>query len=287
MRKNNKFEKPRHFVERPNNNTPRKAPRPTATKRSQPAQQQEIKYYGYHACMNLWKARPDDVIRVYIEQRHVKEASPLLKWCASKSKAYHIVSAEEMAKISDSVHHEGLCILARELPNLPFSQLLSTLQQNERPQCLLYLDGVQNPHNIGSIMRVCAHFGITHILGERTALPKISPSTYRIAQGGAECVKLVEVDDLKTSFQKLEALGFVSVASSSHGGKTLYEHAFAPRTLIIMGSESDGIKPALLKGAKETLMIPGSGLVESLNVSVATGLFLGEYFRQVSLKCKK
>lgn len=288
MRKGNKFERPKNFTERPNNIRPRKESRvPQHSKKPIAAQQQEIKYYGYHACLNLWKSRPDDIIRVYIEQRHVKEASPLLKWCASKSKAYHIISAEEMAKVSDSVHHEGLCILARDLPNMPFPQFLEAVSLSKVPQCLLYLDGVQNPHNIGSIMRVCAHFNVGYILGERAALPKISPSTYRIAQGGAECVRQVALDDVNTSIKKLESMGFVTVASSSHGGKTLYEHTFAPRTIVIMGSESEGIKPALLKSAKETLMIPGSGLVESLNVSVATGLFLGEYYRQVHVKCRK
>ena len=242
------------------------------------SRQSELKYYGFHACLGLWKSRPEDVIRVYLEQWRVKEASNLLKWCATRGKAYHIVSAEEMAKISDSVHHEGLCILARELPTLDFPNMLQELRSG--PACLIYLDGVQNPHNIGSIMRVCAHFGIPYILGEKGLLPKISPSTYRIAQGGAECVRLVSLDNVKRAFQKLAQAGFVAVASSSHGGKSLYHYRFAPRTIIVMGSESEGVKTQLLESVKETLLIPGTGLVESLNVSVASGLFLGEYWRQ-------
>lgn len=249
-----------------------------------PADKKECKYYGFHACLCLWKARPDDVIRVYIEQRHIKAAAPLLKWCASKGKAYHIISAEEMAKVADSVHHEGLCILARELPATPFSTLLTHARSHRDPMCLLYLDGVQNPHNIGSIMRVCAHFGISYILGEAAALPKISPSTYRVAQGGAECVKLVPLHDVKGAFLQLGQAGFAAVASSSHGGQPLYGYCFAPRTVLVMGSESEGINSQLLKSAKDTLLIPGTGLVESLNVSVATGLFLGEYYRQVCAK---
>lgn len=246
--------------------------------------QPEIKYYGFYACLRLWQTRPQDVIRVYIEQRRVKEAAALLKWCAAQSKAYHIIPPEEMAKVSDSVHHEGLCILARELPNVDFSHMLQALRSIKSPVCLLYIDGVQNPHNIGSIMRVCAHFGIPYILGERSLLPKVSPSAYRVAQGGAEFARLVPLDNLKTSFQKLEQAGFVTVASSSHGGKSLYDYQFAPRTVIVMGSESTGIKNTLLESAKETLLIPGTNLVESLNVSVATGLFLGEYRRQIGLK---
>lgn len=244
----------------------------------------ELKYYGFHACLKLWKSRPDDIVRVYIEQKRVKEAAPLLKWCATKNKPYHIISSEELSKVSDSVHHEGLCILALELPNFSFSDMLKALRSNQGPVCLLYLDGVQNPHNIGSIMRVCAHFGVPYIMGDRTLLPKVSPSAYRVAQGGAECVRLVPLDNLKQSFQALEQIRFTAVASSSHGGQSLYQYPFAPRTIILMGSESEGVNPQLLASVKETLLIPGSGLVESLNVSVATGLLLGEYYRQVCIR---
>lgn len=244
---------------------------------------QELKYYGFYACLKLWESRPDDVIRVYVEKSQVKAASPLLKWCASHKKAYHVITSGEMERVSDSVHHEGLCILARELPDTSFSDMLKTLTATKKPVCLLYLDGVQNPHNIGSIMRVCAHFGIPYILGEKALLPKISPSAYRIAQGGAEYVRLVALDQLKPSLQKLEKLGFRLVASSSHSGNSLYGHKFAPRVIVALGSESEGISKRLLESAEETLLIPGTGVVESLNVAVATSLFLGEYWRQQGL----
>lgn len=237
-----------------------------------------IKYYGYHACLKLWEKRPQDILRVYVEKKQVKDLGPLLKWCATHSKAYHILSAEEMEKVTASVHHEGLSILAKELLPLDFPTFLAQLPQ-EGALCLLYLDGVQNPHNIGSIMRVAAHFGIPYILGAH--LPNLSPSTYRIAQGGAECVQLVSLDNVKKAFHKLTQAGFMPVASSSHGGKSLFQYRFRPRTVIVMGSESEGVHPSLLGCCKETLLIPGTGLVESLNVSVATGLFLSEYWRQI------
>jgi len=232
-----------------------------------------LKYYGFHACIKLWKSRPEDIIRVYVDEKSVKEASPLLKWCAKAAKAYHIISEEEMEKVSDSVHHEGLCILAKVPPELTFTDMLK-----KTPRCLLYLDGVQNPHNIGSIMRVAAHFGVDYILGK--GLPKISPSTYRIAQGGAEHVKLIPLDDIKSSFQKLKQAGFHMVATSSHGGQSLFEYQFPEKTVIILGSESEGVGSQLMNLVQKTVMIPGSGHVESLNVSVATGLLLGEWFRQ-------
>lgn len=240
----------------------------------------ELKYYGFYACLQLWDARPHDVIRVYLTKNRVKEVSPLLKWCAKNSKAYHIISEEEMAKVSDSIHHEGLCILAKELPTITFPEVIAALRSDKNPTCLIYLDGVQNPHNIGSILRVSAHFGIPYILGEKTLLPKISPSAYRVAQGGAEFVKLVPIDHFTKSIQQLEKLGFQLITSSSHGENSLYQQQLPARTILALGSESEGINDAVLKLSKKTLLIPGTGQVESLNVAVATGLFLGEYWRQ-------
>ena len=69
---------------------------------------QEVKYYGFHACLKLWKARPQDIIRLYVDQSTAKQVAPLLKWCASQKKAYHIITSEEMAARLQSVHHEGL-----------------------------------------------------------------------------------------------------------------------------------------------------------------------------------
>jgi len=254
----------------------------TYKKKSEEGWTKGVKYYGYHACLNLWKVRPNDIIRLYIEKQLVKELSPLLKWCAKLGKAYHIVSPEELATVADSVHHEGLCMVASPLENLRFDEMLESLCSKNGRECLVYLDGVQNPHNIGSIMRVCAHFGVKYVLGERSVLPAISPSAYRVAQGGAESVKLVPIDQLQQSLQKLQKAGFTTIASHCHSGKLLYDYQFPKRTLIVMGSESDGIRPQLLKLMQETLMIPGTGLVESLNVSVATALFLGEYWRQLN-----
>lgn len=245
---------------------------------------QGLKFYGFHACLKLWESRPDDVLRVYVEQRNVKDASALLKWCAGKNKPYHIISPEEMAKVTDSVHHEGLCVLAKEPPLMSFLGMIKELDAHKGPECLLYFDGVQNPHNIGSIMRVCAHFGVKYILGEKSQLPSISPSAYRIAQGGAEYVNLVQLDRVQQSLQQLEQKGFHILASSSHGGQSLYGYKFPDKTLLMMGSESEGINPKLMLAAKDRLMIPGTGLVESLNVSVATGLFLGEFWRQAGQK---
>ncbi len=236
----------------------------------------EQKYYGIHACLALWEKRAQDVIRVYVNESNIKIFNHILKWCSLQKKAYHIVSNEELNKITDSVHHEGVCILAKEPREVSFAECLKNLQQPK--MCLLYLDGVQNPHNIGSIIRSCAHFGIPYVLGDK--LPKLSPSACRIAKGGAEVVKLIQLDKPAIALSQLKKEGFVFIGTSSHDGESLYRYKLPPKTVVAFGSESSGMSQTLMKLATQNIQIPGTGAVESLNVSVATSLCLGEYHRQ-------
>jgi TrmH RNA methyltransferase len=245
-----------------------------------PSSVKELKYYGIHACLAIGEYRPGDIIRVYIDASNVKTFRPILKWCADNKKAYHIVTVEELDKVSASVHHEGICILARESGPISAEDFFKTLSKTENSQCLLYLDGVQNPHNIGSILRTCAHFGVTYLLGEKGKLPALSPSACRIAKGGAEMVRLVEIEKPKVFFSQLIKRGFSLVSTSSHVSDSLYNCILPKKMILAMGSEADGVSKEVLSLSSKRIQIPGSGLVESLNVSVATSLCLGEYFRQ-------
>ena len=234
----------------------------------------EMKYYGVHACLALASARPKDIIRVYLDASNVQKFSRLLKWCSMHKKAYHIVPMADLDRITDSVHHEGICVLANELPILSEAPLPHTLPQ----KCaLLYLDGVENPHNLGAILRTASHFGVPYVLGNALSFP---PSAYRIAKGGAEVVKLVSLKRPLEALVSLKKQGFALVATSAHRGASLYNFAFPNRTIFIIGSESKGVRDALFKQASSLIRIPGTGAVESLNVSVATSLCMGEFFRQ-------
>lgn len=234
----------------------------------------ELKYYGINATLALWKKRPDDIIRVYLTKDNISLYSSLLKWCAQNKRSYHIVEEEELFKITDSSHHEGVCILAKEKGAFPFDEI----SKNE--QCLLYLDKVTNPHNIGSILRTCSHFGINHILGEKDKLPTLTPSACRVANGGAEFVQISYLKKNELLYFKKNGFTFVSTDSNDKRAVPLYDYQFPNKTLIILGSEEIGVSDHLLKESKIILKIPGSDKIESLNVSVATAILLSEFWRQ-------
>jgi TrmH RNA methyltransferase len=239
----------------------------------------ELKYYGVAACLALWQKRPDDIVRIYVTQERLKSYSALLKWAAATHRAYHIVSDADLERLTESIHHQGICLLALEPESLNFIQLKQRLSQGSDALLIGYLDGVENPHNLGAIVRTCAHFGIEYLLGETGQMPRLSPSACRVAEGGAEHVQLIAVNDRIRAINELKKLGF-AVLTTAADGSPVYNQPLPKRTLLVMGAEQTGVSQPLYKLADVNIKIPGSGQVESLNVSVAFAIIAAEFIRQ-------
>ncbi|RLS53531.1 MAG: tRNA/rRNA methyltransferase [Planctomycetota bacterium] len=267
----------------------RPAVSPTGKRRPVPAalrQQQadERKVCGLHACLQLFERRPEDIIRVYLTEDRSRNVPELLRWCAQNRRAYNVVAADNLERLSGSNHHEGIMLLARRGASWSESDFLQALQANQLTGPLLYLDGVQNPHNVGALLRTAAHFGVAAILGEAGHLPEISAATARVAEGGAEHVPVVSLEAAGQTLMTLRQSGYTLLATSSHQGRTIYEEPLSPKTVFILGGELKGVSSDLLQGADRCVQIPGTGHVESLNVSVAGAILLSEWRRQTTSK---
>src|SRR5690606_37911850 len=121
--------------------------------------------YGRNACLALFARRPDDVRRVFVREDVARKIGEVLRELARRRLPYRIVSDEELAKVAGSQHHEGICFYARPLPAPDEAALLAPFRAGDRAGCLLYLDGVENPHNVGAILRTAAHFGCVALAG--------------------------------------------------------------------------------------------------------------------------
>jgi TrmH RNA methyltransferase len=240
----------------------------------------EMKYYGLHACEALFQNRAADIIRVYVTSERMKECGPLLKWCAKNKKAYHVVTDVEMEKVAMSVHHEGVTILAKAPEILDQKGGERFITGFKGPVAIFYFDGVQNPHNIGSVARSAAHFSIPLIVGPKEKLPLPTPSMFRIAQGACEHVRFATLDNPKEFFNCARKEGFKVVATSSHKGTSLFAGKLPEKVIFVLGNEVEGVSKPILMEADASIAIPGSGIVESLNVAVSASLLAGEFWRQ-------
>jgi RNA methyltransferase, TrmH family len=220
----------------------------------------ELKVAGRNACRALFLKRSHDVRRVYVTEQTLPGMKDVLRFCAQQKLAYHIVTHEDLTTISETVHHDGVCFIARERPQPDFSKVLQELQSSGDRSTIVLLEDVKNPHNLGALFRVCAHFGVT-------------------AEGGAEHTSVVPVKHPAKVVRALRDVGFRIVATSSHATMTLGTSRFAERSVLLFGSEGGGLSDELVALADSTVAIPGSGWLESLNVACAASVLLWEATR--------
>lgn len=240
----------------------------------------ERKIYGVNACMSFFSQRPQDIIRAYFTESVARQHfGDLMKFLAQEKLAYHLVPSEDMERITESTHHEGVCLLVRDQAAESFFHWLETNPtESTQAQCILALENLGNPHNIGAIMRVAAHFGVKAVVVKDAGLAR-SGAAIRTAEGGADHVRLLEADDFERMLAACRREGYTVVSTSSHQGTNLFETALPARAVILFGQETKGLSPNLQDSSDLKVRIPGTQNVESLNVSVATGILLADYWR--------
>ncbi|GAA0478043.1 MULTISPECIES: tRNA/rRNA methyltransferase [Tatumella] len=238
--------------------------------------QEETRVYGENACQALFQSRPESIVRAWFIQSVTPRFRETLRWLAANRKAYHVVEDAELVKASGTDHHGGVCFIIKKHMGQSVSEWL---EQAAEKECVLALENVGNPHNLGAIMRSCAHFGAKGILVDDASLLE-SGAAVRTAEGGAEHVQAITAGSFAEGLDAFRQAGYTIVTTSSHAGKPLSATELPEKMVLVLGQESDGLKESTLKQGDISLSIDGTGSVESLNVSVATGILLAEWWRQ-------
>ena len=238
----------------------------------------EMKIFGVNACRAFFEHRQDQIIRAYFAEDVAYRFGYIMKACAKARKAYRIIDTQELDKIAETRGHQGICFLVKKIDPFTIKEYLDA-SIDLSTDCLVALERLGNPHNVGSILRTCAHFGVEGLLVNDAVIAQ-SGAALRSAEGGAEFVQFVQGGRLSEALPIFKAAGYQVVATSSHQGANLYESELPDKILLMMGPESSGLSDFLIEDADMIVKIPGSDNVESLNVATATGIVLGEYWRQ-------
>jgi RNA methyltransferase, TrmH family len=260
------------------------APRAPAGEPSRPPRahpkvaDEEMRLYGLNACLAAFAARPADVRKLWLREDRVPALKAVLAWCAKHRIGYRVVEDEDLRKLAASEHHEGVVFAVKRRAELDLASWLAGLPAG--PALALWLGGVGNPHNLGAILRSAAHFGVAGVLLEAGDPLALSGAACRVAEGGAEALPLVRLPARQTALGQLRKVGFATAATVVRGGEDVFAARLPPRLVLAMGAESEGLAVDQAAAFGQRLEIPGSGAVESLNVSAATAVFLAEWARQ-------
>ncbi len=239
---------------------------------------EETKVQGENACRVCFTQRPESVVKMYLEASMASKFADVMKYLAANKHAYHIVDSSELEKVAGSQHHGGVVLIVKRKPDLSLATYLAA-NKHLKQDCLLALDGVGNPHNLGAIVRSCAHFGVKGVIMTQPYLLQ-SGAAARTAEGGVEFVEGLSCEHLPLALQLCKQAGYSLVTTSSHAGVSLYKSQLGRKVVVVFGEEMDGVSKQVANSTDVALQIPGSGQVESLNVSVAASLILGEWYRQ-------
>ena len=154
----------------------------------------------------------------------------------------------------------------------------------EQPQGLyLILDCIQDPHNLGAILRSADGAGVAAVVAPKDKSVCITETVLRVSVGAAESVPFVQVTNLARTMKNMKDAGIWFVGTSDHGDRSLYDIDFKGGMAIVMGAEGDGMRRLTEENCDFLVRIPMHGKVPCLNVSVATGICLYEAVRQRDL----
>lgn len=228
---------------------------------------------GTAAVAALFARRPDDVLRLFHARERRAEAGPFCATLAKMRRPYRELPPEEMARAAGTLHHGGIVAIARPraIPVIDPAALPDALFA---APVLPVLAGIGNPHNVGAIARSAAFFGCRAlVLAGDARQAGLSDAAARTAEGGLEHLALFRAPDAAAFLRALPPRALALAAMPSGGVPPDSVPRGAVRALVL-GNEEDGLAPELAACCGMRVTLPGSGAVESLNVSVAAGVLI-------------
>lgn len=247
----------------------------------------EERIYGKASAFSLFYSRPDDIIRAFVRRGEEGTFKEILSELAKRRILYRLVTQEELFKITESEHHEGICLVcrARNFDSLP--KFFKALDRERPKMPVLLLDGISNPHNIGGILRSAAFFGVRFVLLRSSGRIQLAGSLSRVSEGALEHLIISRVSDLARLADDFRQRGYSFVISDVAGnesqkGKTASDikNINGSQFVLVLGNERTGVSKEIRELASMFMHIEGTGALDSLNVSVAAGVFLDRFFQR-------
>lgn len=173
--------------------------------------------------------------------------------------------------ISDVVSPQGVLVV--------INKKIDDNKISKHADYILALDGIQDPGNLGTIIRTADSANMKQILVSKDTVDSYSPKVVRSTMGAIYRVKIIECEDLAKTLKSLQTTGFEIVTTDLHTDKSIYDMNYNKK-IVVIGNEANGVTPEIRELSNYRVKIPMLGKTESLNAAVATGIMIYEYVRQ-------
>jgi len=236
--------------------------------------------YGLHAVRAMLSKHPERVTLIRIAERRDDPRVKVIEELArEQSRPIERVDAHVLKKLLGDVTHQGVAADVEALPPWTDDDLFTALGSAPSP-LILALDGVQDPHNLGACLRTADACGVLAVIVPKDRAAQLTPAVRKVAAGAAETTPLVVVTNLVRTLKVLKESGLWVIGADADAPKQAYEADLSGGIVLVMGAEGAGLRQLTQQTCDLMVRLPQLGSVESLNVSVATGMLLYEAVRQ-------
>ena len=239
---------------------------------------------GIHAVSSALKAAAGDVewLRIVADSKNKRLVEVESRAHGSGVKVIK-VKVSELDRLSDQQRHQGVIAGFKGSNIAAEGRLDAVLDAIEGIPLILVLDGVQDPHNLGACLRTAEAAGVDLVIICKDHSAGITPVVRRAASGAAETLSVIQATNLARVLRTLKKRGIWLAGTSDVANESLYATDLTGPLALVMGSEGSGLRHLTSELCDYLISIPMAGQVESLNVSVATGVCLYEINRQRKL----
>ena len=236
--------------------------------------------YGIHAVKAVLEKDPARFIEAYVlKGRQDDRLLPLLNQLQQFDVSIQQMGRKPLDEKAQGANHQGLIAKVKPAKQLNETHLDDILAQHQQP-LLLVLDGVTDPHNLGTCLRNADAAGVAAVIVPKDRSSPLTATVSKVACGAAETVPLVRVTNLARTMRALQEQGVWFVGTAGEAIHDIYQAKLTGPLAVVMGAEGDGMRRLTRETCDDLIKIPMSGSVSSLNVSVASGICLFEAVRQ-------
>ena len=236
---------------------------------------------GLHAAQAALEHTPEKLITAWVDaHRTDSRINDIKRALEQQGISVQETPRKQLDKLAEGRPHQGI-VIEMELPReLGETELRDRLDGIEGKPMFLVLDQVQDPHNLGACLRTADAAGVQGVIVTKDQSVSITPTVAKVASGAAETVPLYKVTNLARALGWLKESGLWIVGAAGEAEKTVYETDLNLPLALVVGAEGKGMRRLTRENCDFLVKIPMFGQVESLNLSVATGILLFEAVRQ-------
>jgi 23S rRNA (guanosine2251-2'-O)-methyltransferase len=238
-----------------------------------------MRIYGINPVVEALRARRVTALRV--SARADERLSAILRMAEQQGIPVRRANADELARFAKGGVHQGVVADLQETPSLSVHELV---RGGSEPALIVVLDQIEDPHNVGAILRTADAAGCDGIVRQSRHAARLDGAAAKASAGAVAHVKIAEVVNIARALEDLKQVGVWTVGLAGDAPKAFDELDLTLPTAIVVGAEGTGLRRLVRERCDWLASIPMAGHVESLNVSVAAGIALFEARRQRRLK---